>query len=336
MPLSKAQCTNCGQFLEVDPAKDAAVCPYCGTPYIVEKVIQQVNNNMYIQNATIVNENENALTEEKITLEYNRFINELEKGLLPFGYLFYKFPKQFYNSFSEEQKLGIEQKKQEFYNDIKWFIENFKCIKDFADYLSSNNLICKIASKEVLKKNAETGEENWESLRLYNYALKWKPSSNNTEKILLDDDTDYGISPIEGFKPEYGVFLSGSGSLYYALVKADSQQFQVVHDFLGDIEKYTFKFEKVPTSGCYIATCVYGSYDCPEVWTLRRFRDNALASTFAGRTFIKTYYAVSPTLVKWFGNKKWFKKIWKCRLDSMVRRLNSKGYESTQYEDKTL
>ena len=27
-------------------------------------------------------------------------------------------------------------------------------------------------------------------------------------------------------------------------------------------------------SGCYIATCVYGSYDCPQVQTLRRFRDD--------------------------------------------------------------
>lgn len=25
--------------------------------------------------------------------------------------------------------------------------------------------------------------------------------------------------------------------------------------------------------GCYIATSVYGSYDCPEVWNLRCFRD---------------------------------------------------------------
>ncbi|MDR0918559.1 MAG: hypothetical protein LBM93_04840 [Oscillospiraceae bacterium] len=33
-----------------------------------------------------------------------------------------------------------------------------------------------------------------------------------------------------------------------------------------------------PNSGrCYIATAVYGSYDCPEVWTLRRFRDYILA-----------------------------------------------------------
>ena len=25
--------------------------------------------------------------------------------------------------------------------------------------------------------------------------------------------------------------------------------------------------------GDYISTCVYGSYDCPEGWMLRRFRD---------------------------------------------------------------
>lgn len=41
MPLVKAQCTNCGAPLEVDNSKDAAICPSCGTPYIVEKAIQQ-------------------------------------------------------------------------------------------------------------------------------------------------------------------------------------------------------------------------------------------------------------------------------------------------------
>ena len=39
--------------------------------------------------------------------------------------------------------------------------------------------------------------------------------------------------------------------------------------------------------GCYIATCVYGSYDCPEVWTLRRYRDYTLDLTWYGRTFIR-------------------------------------------------
>ena len=84
----------------------------------------------------------------------------------------------------------------------------------------------------------------------------------------------------------------------------------------------------------YVATCVYGSYDCPEVWTLRRYRDNTLAETWYGRMFIKTYYAISPTIVKWFGHTKWFKKIWQVRLDRMVADLQAKGFESTPYKDK--
>lgn len=86
--------------------------------------------------------------------------------------------------------------------------------------------------------------------------------------------------------------------------------------------------------GCYVATCVYGSYDCPQVWTLRRFRDNTLASTWYGRVFILTYYAVSPTLVKWFGHTDWFKNLWRGKLDTLVRKLQSEGVEDTPYSDK--
>lgn len=86
--------------------------------------------------------------------------------------------------------------------------------------------------------------------------------------------------------------------------------------------------------GCYIATAVYGSYDCPEVWTLRRFRDEALALSWYGRAFIHTYYAVSPILVKWFGDTAWFKNLWRGRLDNMVKILKKHGYEDTQYEDR--
>lgn len=87
-------------------------------------------------------------------------------------------------------------------------------------------------------------------------------------------------------------------------------------------------------SGCYVATAVYGSYDCPQVWTLRRYRDNTLASTWYGRAFIRTYYAISPTLVKWFGETKWFKNLWRGKLDRMVKKLQANGVESTPYEDK--
>lgn len=86
--------------------------------------------------------------------------------------------------------------------------------------------------------------------------------------------------------------------------------------------------------GCYVATCVYGSYDCPQVWTLRRFRDNTLASTAAGRAFIYTYYAISPTLVRLLGSKRWFKGLFRGLLDNMVKRLNNKGVDNTPYKDR--
>ena len=86
--------------------------------------------------------------------------------------------------------------------------------------------------------------------------------------------------------------------------------------------------------GWYGATAVYGSYDCPEVWTLRRYRDYELAETWHGRLFIKAYYAISPTIVKWFGDTAWFKKMWKGKLDRMVSNLQQKGFENTPYEDR--
>ncbi len=94
-----------------------------------------------------------------------------------------------------------------------------------------------------------------------------------------------------------------------------------------------FENDGKPKEGCYVATCIYGSYDCPEVWTLRRYRDNTLGKNLFGRMFIRTYYALSPTIVKLFGKTKWFKKMWKGKLDKMVKSLQDKGVESTPYND---
>lgn len=91
--------------------------------------------------------------------------------------------------------------------------------------------------------------------------------------------------------------------------------------------------ESESARGCYIATCVYGSYDCPSVWTLRRFRDSILASTWYGRIFIHVYYAVSPIIVKYFGHSAWFKKFWRSKLDILVEKLQITGIKDTPYED---
>ena len=88
------------------------------------------------------------------------------------------------------------------------------------------------------------------------------------------------------------------------------------------------------SDGCYIATCVYGSFDCPQVWTLRRFRDNTLKQSAPGRAFVRIYYALSPTLVRRFGNTQFFRRFWRGRLDRLVKRLNAKGVADTKYEDQ--
>lgn len=85
--------------------------------------------------------------------------------------------------------------------------------------------------------------------------------------------------------------------------------------------------------GCYVATCVYGSYDCPEVWVLRRYRDHKLRNSVFGRLFIKCYYAVSPTVVNIFGNNNWFKNFFKPKLDKKISALKTQGYDDTPYYD---
>lgn len=124
----------------------------------------------------------------------------------------------------------------------------------------------------------------------------------------------------------------------YEKVKDIIIQYEPDFDFskyskiIEDFEKTT-STSTTSSGGCYVATCVYGSYDCPEVWTLRRYRDNNVAKNWYGRLFIKIYYATSPTIIRFFGKTKWFKNMWKPKLDKMVRNLQNSGYKSTPYKD---
>lgn len=86
--------------------------------------------------------------------------------------------------------------------------------------------------------------------------------------------------------------------------------------------------------GCYVATAVYGSYDCPEVWVLRRWRDDRLASTAVGRRVIRVYYGLSPAAVRLLGGRAWFTEAARRPLDGFVGRLRASGYSSGPYSDR--
>ena len=55
MPLVDAKCTNCAGVLKVDDSKEAAICPYCGSAYIVEKAINNFNitNNINVKDSIV-------------------------------------------------------------------------------------------------------------------------------------------------------------------------------------------------------------------------------------------------------------------------------------------
>lgn len=75
------------------------------------------------------------------------------------------------------------------------------------------------------------------------------------------------------------------------------------------------------SEGCYIATCVYGAYDAPEVLVLRKFRDEVLLKHLFGKLFVKFYYSVSPKVVKLFGKNQTFRRFWRKILNKIVLHL---------------
>ena len=155
---------------------------------------------------------------------------------------------------------------------------------------------------------------------------------DNVDMLFSDYEELHGVA-VEAWKT--GITMHDKLMVHFDNKEGNKN---IILQYAEKVKKYDTSYEapEINTSsgGCYVATAVYGSYDCPQVWTLRRFRDNTLAETWYGRAFIHTYYAISPTLVKWFGHTDWFKKMWKGKLDRMVEKLQSEGVESTPYEDR--
>jgi hypothetical protein len=85
--------------------------------------------------------------------------------------------------------------------------------------------------------------------------------------------------------------------------------------------------------GCYVATAVYGSYNCPEVWALRRFRDQVLQPYAIGRMFVRAYYAASPRLVCKYGETRWFTRLARPVLNKFVGIIRGSGISDSAYQD---
>ena len=74
MPLIPLACPSCGASLTVDSSKDAAICEFCGKPYIVKDAI--VNNyiNMTVSQATIHADSINLTTQNDFDITAGKLL----------------------------------------------------------------------------------------------------------------------------------------------------------------------------------------------------------------------------------------------------------------------
>ena len=129
--------------------------------------------------------------------------------------------------------------------------------------------------------------------------------------------------PLLTFWTSYGINPEYINKQITAGIEQSKNPVRIAHSKAKNLN--TENVAPAKKEGCYIATAVYGSYDCPQVMILRRFRDQVLSTNFFGRVFIKIYYLISPWLVAHFANQKWFSRFFRKKLDKLISYLKVNG-----------
>lgn len=428
MPLISAKCTNCGANLEVDNTKEAAVCPYCNTAYVVEKAVNYYNTTNNI-NANVVNvyggNSADFEIRAGVLVKYNGESTEvcipdtvtiigsyafdgctgLNSVVIPYSvkeigeYAFqrcsrltsitipgsvttvggaaFRFCTGLKTVIIED---GVESLNAVFHYPSAWgsfvgccslteiFIPGsvkiigqgtFSGCEALTSVIISNGVVridknafcgCKQLTKVTIPSSVEIiGEYAFDMCT----ALSSIEISDGVKRIGKGAFSNTALTKviIPSSVSSIGAEAFNCRDLVSVTIPDSVNEIRHAFDYCPKLshiyaseewkrkhyEDFSCLSSYAPsqkTQGCYIATAVYGSYDCPQVWTLRRFRDNTLAATWYGRAFIRFYYTVSPTLVMLLGHTNWFKTLWRGRLDDMVEKLQLRGVESSPYCDR--
>ncbi len=369
MGLVPAKCTQCGGDIEVDSTKEAAICMFCGTAFITEKAINKYNS--YTTNNININSSGNIVNiididdkdddkfdeylrvarlsrdngDDEKTLKFYNLVLEIEPqnweaiffstcssvyinttvGNIPSGITKIKSTLGTVMELLKENTnrdevidslLEIVEKLNnmslDFYNSVSEYFSKYRLDMDVFQYFNT-------ATFAITNLMFEFGDQ---------IESDFDDNSNERYSQIYVESWKSAITIRKEFFSCYPVFLN--------VRPEDNKSFlqKQVNKYSAKIQKFEPSYVAPKAKACYVATCVYGSYDCPEVWTLRRFRDFTLDKTWYGRLFIKCYYKVSPKIVKLFGKKRFFVLVWKNVLDKMVKKLNDKGIENTTYNDK--
>ena len=333
-PMKALMCEMCGSH-DIIKQDGLYVCQACGTKYSVEEARKMMFEGTVEVQGTVKVDNSDRLKNLYTLARRARDSDDSENASKYYNEISIENPNsweaQFYKVYYSCINIKIAQMGSACIKLSKSLDNVMRMINASTKTESDRNNAYKEVYAKCMNFHIMILNNMMSSAKSYSadYALDFMKEHGSSLGVF---DTKLGdVMARVGLKEEALVAYKASNSFwsYYDSETTDS--------IVNRIKAIDPSFEYTPeknSGGCYIATAVYGSYDCPQVWTLRRYRDYTLAETWYGRAFIHFYYAISPTIVRWYGNTEWFKKMWKSKLDCMVSRLKKNGIEDTPYEDR--
>lgn len=327
------------------------VCQSCGIKYSVEEAKKMMIDSAVEITGTVKIDTSSELINLYEVARRAKDSNNNENALRYYDMILIKDPSSWEANFYVVFFRAMSCKIAEIQNAA---ISLSNCIPSTLDLVKNNisnedkqekivkELYLRISSISDMLYNAATNHYNGIDIQIRNKYIQ-----EYIYNVFASKDIMYifGDCLIISFGDTYGTI---SADVWKQGVRMHNEFIKLLQDkesnknsiiqYAEKIKKYdtTYQTPFVDTSSgsCYIATAVYGCYDCPEVWVLRRFRDNILAKTWYGRVFIKVYYVISPAVVDWFGESKWFKRVWRILLDKFVNKLYDSGVTKMPYQDK--
>lgn len=188
----------------------------------------------------------------------------------------------------------------------------------FANELFSRNLRKLNTIKNSVGYNDETFEQLSEGLAMAVIGIINFPIEN-ANMITMASDFRNSLNDPDVIKLKRNITESASILSSLSQLKISPNVKHQISNLQGIIKILEKKFN--PSSGCYIATYVYGDYDAPEVIKLRLFRDSNLSNFWIGKQIIELYYFLSPKLISVLGDNQLFKRISKRILDTIIKTL---------------
>jgi tetratricopeptide (TPR) repeat protein len=326
MEFKAAKCPNCGGELQLPDNRETVKCMYCGGEVVVQKAIRDYAPQVNIDNLLELAETAGIAGNYTEAIQYFSRVLEFDpknykswfgKGLAT-AYL------ADYNSFDLDEAItyfynATENAPNEKHEELKYQIGmaiNNLCLEILRMVLKEGNLVFTPAQKSLLTKIST----------YFILASKFCPTEIATyENAILSIKGSLDFDQDEEYYQSYNeVIKTLTKNAISNIPDLDLAQNETFLEVKAQSYLVKSSLPEPKSQPCYIATAVYGDFNAPPVLTLRHYRDEALINTKLGRLFVKFYYTLSPSIVRWMEGKSHINLCVKRILDKVVQAIESR------------